>query len=571
MQSFVQSIRQRRDLVSPKMYTDAFYEKYAIRGSNVVDWPQYYRDRETWETAFKTKNPKEYELFRTYEAANATLPDTIDRAIEDIMQEDQELINSIYSDSDNAIDISLSIDLIEQFWTSPTVDDVLNWLDTNYYGNTWTENKAYSQEEIAATIRERLDRMDDVTFADVRDGRWEYKESRLREQFEQDTIKSNQSHFWSPNKEIIINDEKKLEEFSQARAFNKELKALSSEGLQYLGLDPTNNPVHLLYMKYYRDGGEIAIAQSMLVDQLYKSGEPEQAQAARQIFEERNRARRNISDFEDASVVDYGKPSSGIRSRSGSPSNIGRNYQLHDLGQNPALSHEAANLRMLMVNRFYKDKPDVAGNLVFEHFARNGVADRESIIDMWETLFFRFKSLYPDLESMTDIKPLVSSLGNSQDSQLATYQFINGLGALLAKVTGYAPVQQRNYRTPTRNITNKRSETVSTSGAGGLPTWDDVLKHIDTVFRDPSFKEALIKYLITSDTKLSRNHERILRAMHRTYPIGVGYNFSKWIEALRLIYKTKVLVGVGSSRPTSGRNPTFSYPSNVPRLAKRRD
>ena len=571
MQSFVQSIRQKRDLVSPRMYTDAFYEKYAIRGSNVVDWPQYYRDRETWENSFKTKTPKEYELFRTYEAANATLPDTIDRAIEDIMQEDQELINSIYSDSDNAIDISLSISLIEEFWTSPTVDDVLNWLDTNYYGNTWTENKAYSQEEIVTTIRERLERMEDVTFADVRDGRWEYKESRLREQLEQGTDKVNESHFWSPNKELIINNKKTLDEFSQARAFNEELRALSEEGLQYLGLDPTNNPVHLLYMKYYRDGGEIAIAQSMLVDQLYKEGEPAQAQAAKELFEERNRARRNISDFEDASVVDFGKPASGIRSRSSSPSNIGRNYQLYDLGQNPAMSHEAANLRMLMVSRFYKDKPDVAGNLVFEHFARNGVADRESIIDMWETLFYRFTKLYPDLKDMTDIKPLVSSLGDSQDSQLATYQFINGLGALLAKVTGYAPVQQRNYRTPLRNITNRQSETVSTSGAGGLPTWDAVVKHIDTVFRDPSFKEALIKYLITSDTKLSKNHERILRAMHRTYPIGVGYTFSKWVEALRLIYKTKVLVGVGTSRPTSGRNPTFSYPSNVPRLAKRRD
>ena len=324
-------------------------------------------------------------------------------------------------------------------------------------------------------------------------------------------------------------------------------------------------------MKYYRDGGEIAIAQSMLVSQLYKSGEPEQAQAAKVIFEERNRARRNISDFEDASVVDYGKPTSGINSLGSSPSNIGRKYQLYDLGQNPALTHEAANLRMMMVNRFYKDKPDVAGNLVFEHFARNGVADRGSVIDMWETLYFRFKKLYPDLEDMADIKPLMSSLGNSEDSQLATYQYINGLGALLAKVTGYAPVQQRNYRTPSRNITNNQFDTTSTSGAGGLPTWEAVLKHVDTVFRDPSFKEALIKYLITSDTRLSKNHERILRAMHRTYPIGVGYNFSKWIEALRLIYRTKVLIGVGSSRPTSGRNSTFSYPSNVPRLARRRD
>ena len=571
MQSFVQSIRQRRDLTAPKMYTDAFNEKYAIRGSNVVDWPQYYRDRETWEAEFKKKSPKEYELFRTYEAANATLPDTIDRAIEDLMQEDQEIINSIYSDSDNAIEISLSVAMVEQFWSRPDVDDVLNWLDTNFYGSVWTENKAYSEEEIAATILKRLERMDDVTFADVRDGRWEYKESRLKEQLEQDVSKKDLTHFWSPNKEIIIKDAKTLSEFSQARAFNKELKALSDEGLQYLGLDPANNPTHLIYMKYYRDGGEIAIAQSMLVSQLYKSGEPEQAQAAKVIFEERNRARRNISDFEDASVVDYGKPTSGINSLGSSPSNIGRKYQLYDLGQNPALTHEAANLRMMMVNRFYKDKPDVAGNLVFEHFARNGVADRGSVIDMWETLYFRFKKLYPDLEDMADIKPLMSSLGNSEDSQLATYQYINGLGALLAKVTGYAPVQQRNYRTPSRNITNNQFDTTSTSGAGGLPTWEAVLKHVDTVFRDPSFKEALIKYLITSDTRLSKNHERILRAMHRTYPIGVGYNFSKWIEALRLIYRTKVLIGVGSSRPTSGRNSTFSYPSNVPRLARRRD
>ena len=158
-----------------------------------------------------------------------------------------------------------------------------------------------------------------------------------------------------------------------------------------------------------------------------------------------------------------------------------------------------------------------------------------------------------------------------KDAQIATFQYIDALSSLVAKVNGVAPINQRAYRTvvPQRSRQISQTSSPTTSGAGGLPTWDDVERHIDTVFRDPSFKQALIQYLMSTNTRLSKNHERILRAMHRTFPIGTGYTFAKWIQALKLIYQTKTLVGVGTG--DRGRNPTFSYPSNVPRLAKRRE
>ena len=65
----------------------------------------------------------------------------------------------------------------------------------------------------------------------------------------------------------------------------------------------------------------------------------------------------------------------------------------------------------------------------------------------------------------------------------------------------------------------------------------------------------------------------MLRAMYRTFPIGSGYTFEQWLQALKLIYQTKMLVGGGSSSnyQSQGRNQYFQYPSNTPRLAKYRD
>ena len=93
------------------------------------------------------------------------------------------------------------------------------------------------------------------------------------------------------------------------------------------------------------------------------------------------------------------------------------------------------------------------------------------------------------------------------------------------------------------------------------------------VFHDPDFETALTEMFVTPSKKLSRNHERMLRAMFRTFPVGSGYSFEQWVQALKLMYTTKEMLGLGSSNYNSygGRSPTFKYPSKTPRFARYRD
>lgn len=575
MQNHIQSLRNQRDLIAPRAYSEEFRNKYTIEGYNVADWPQWYRDKEEWETKFQKQSPQEYKLFKTYEASNGSIEYIIDEAIQEVMREPLTAIANVFTNTDNGILISERITAIEQMWLPPTENDILQWLSNNEYGNIWMRHNDYGEEEIRNRVRERLNTVTDITLADMREGKWERKASILRAGLAVGTDKKEERHFWAPNQESIIYDEKTLDEFEDAMKFKSNMDELRKQGMPYIGLEPATNMTHRNYVKYYRDDYETFIAQQTIVNQLYNEGMYEEAKAAREMFKQRNKYDQNISDYVTSTVSDYGNPTTGLVSKGNSAETIGRKYKIFDLGENPAMTSSAQNTKTMMVNRFYRDKTDVPGNLIFEHFARNGVADRTSIQDMWETLYPRLVSVYPDMTGMPAIKSLLSSTGQDgvagEGAQIATFQYIDALASLVAKVNGVAPVNERAYRSviPQRSRQMGQTSSPTTSGAGGLPTWDDVERHIDTVFRDPSFKQALIQYLMSTNTRLSKNHERILRAMHRTFPIGTGYTFDKWIQALKLIYQTKTLVGVGSG--TRGRNTTFSYPSNVPRLAKRRD
>ena len=118
-----------------------------------------------------------------------------------------------------------------------------------------------------------------------------------------------------------------------------------------------------------------------------------------------------------------------------------------------------------------------------------------------------------------------------------------------------------------------RQAAPTTSGVGGLPEWSEVSKHINMVFHDASFEDALTNFFTNPSQKLTRNHERMLRAMFRTFPVGTNYSFEQWVQALKLIYQTKEMLGLGGrgSFTPYGRSPTFSYPSDTPRFARYRD
>ena len=88
------------------------------------------------------------------------------------------------------------------------------------------------------------------------------------------------------------------------------------------------------------------------------------------------------------------------------------------------------------------------------------------------------------------------------------------------------------------------------------------------VFHDDELEQAIIGGF--AGKPLTKNQERMLRAMYKTFPISPSYSFSEWLQALKLMYQTKTLLGGGGSS-YGARSATFKYPSKTPRIAKYRD
>ena len=166
-----------------------------------------------------------------------------------------------------------------------------------------------------------------------------------------------------------------------------------------------------------------------------------------------------------------------------------------------------------------------------------------------------------------------------KDASIATYWYIDALADIVASAVGIKSINRRPVRTVVQtkkasipSSASSRVTTPSTSGAGGLPTWAEVTRHMTMVFHDNELEQSVINFFMNPSKTLTNNHQRMLRAMYRTFPIGSGYTFEQWLQALKLIYQTKMLIGGSSNNyQSSGRNQYFQYPSNTPRMARYRD
>jgi len=273
--------------------------------------------------------------------------------------------------------------------------------------------------------------------------------------------------------------------------------------------------------------------------------------------------------------------STGVASASSTPTQLGREYKLYHMGANPILSNEGENVKAVIVNRYYRDNSSVPSDFVFENFAKNGIADRVDIEDMWVSVYPEVKNLIGSIDSHPAIARLIQLTDEDgkpkKDSTIATYHYVDALAALIAKSLGIRPADMYSYNVgvPASQIHKAKTglvPKVTSSGLGGLPAWDDVSTHMGAVFHDSTLESAVTQFFNNPSKVLSGNHQRMLRAMHRTYPIGIGYTFNQWLQALKLIYQTKTLVG-GTQYSTDkyARSPYFKYPSNTPRLARYRD
>jgi len=275
-------------------------------------------------------------------------------------------------------------------------------------------------------------------------------------------------------------------------------------------------------------------------------------------------------------------PQDGAETGSKEVENIGRVYQIYDVGKDVVLSSEANNIKAHIASRYYRGNLDMPANYLFENFAKNNVSETQQIVDMWETMWPEIRDFYPDLLEDNRIKTILQFTDaegkKTKDTTLSTYQYIDALATVLGRATGIEEIRSQTYGVRKLGMIKPKSARkyvdppVTASSRSTLPSWGEVSQHMSTVFRDSTFEGSVKEFFNNPNKKMTNNHLRMLRAMHRTYPIGMGYTFDQWMQALKLIYQTNAYLGVSPQQSYSGeRSPYFQYPSNTPRLAKYRD
>lgn len=299
-----------------------------------------------------------------------------------------------------------------------------------------------------------------------------------------------------------------------------------------------------------------------------------------QLYSKNKVAQRDIQTLEPEQAIVL--PQDGATSNSSDVENIGRIYQIYDVGKDVVLSSEANNIKAHIASRYYRGNTEMPANYVFENFAKNNVSETKQIVDMWETMWPEVRDFYPDLIENNKIQTILqftdSEGKQTEDTTLSTYQYIDALATILGKATGIEDIRSQTYGVRKLGMIKPKSARkyvdppVTSSSRSSLPNWSEVTQHMNTVFRDSTFEGNLKEFFNNPSKKLTNNHHRMLRAMHRTYPIGMGYTFDQWMQALKLIYQTDAYLGVSPQRSYSGeRSPYFQYPSNTPRLARYRD
>ena len=606
LENFVELMREDKRKTAPTLFSEEFTarkDEFSLvakdgRTTNIVNWGQYLKEVDEWEATMKAKDPEQFRLYKIVEASSASMPQIVDKAIESVMREMQEDLNEIYEgELGDAASIANAVQTRIDMWVPPTVDGVLDWLETNEYGKVWMERNEYSQSDLVKHVTERLGDVKNISFQDMKNGAWDEKVTRLQTDFNQAAPWDEQYHFLSPNQELGIYDAETLDEFKKALEVKELMKFVSLYDI-YNRLDPTLDE-HKLYIKYFKKDADRIIAEALTIKALEDDGKWEEAEQLKQLYAERDKSgspvgpvaaaeeNMDLPDFDDVVGIPEdirGKPQSGYPSVSNIARNIGRKYQLYDLAQHPRLSEEAQNIKASIASRYYRQTQNLMpGDFIFETFARNGVSDIEDIKDMWESMFPQISMMYGDLSNIREVATLLRLTGSSgvadENAKIASFQYIDALSAIVGIATG----RKRNEKTPTKialpsrkwskPAASGRQASPTTSGVGGLPEWSEVSKHINMVFHDPSFEDALTNFFLNPSQKLTRNHERMLRAMFRTFPVGTSYSFEQWVQALKLIYQTKEMLGLGgrSSFTPYGRSPTFSYPSDTPRFARYRD
>jgi len=599
--SAVQALKINKHRAAPNMYSDEFKEQYRIvtEGKNAqsYNWNQYFADEESWENHLKKTDPQLYEMYRTYETRTYSVEDAVNNAYKDLyFNKTREDIAGVYDRDVIRDPRTIALHTADIANRSPVVTEQLirEQLEKSHFGQLWMDRQDISDSDLTNQIRATLKSSENITFSDSKEGKIEQKFWKLKAQINEGVPKEELSLFTSPNGTPVNMDN--IEEFSEALSVYSKLISMADIDVE-LALSPATMSNHRSYYKFFM-GSSPQAANELLsgiesVKVYRENGEPEKANELWNALKEEYKngnpygqlqlIKQEVTPTSDDQDGYPPKLTSGFPSSGKISTNINRKYNVFDMGRNPVLSSEAKNIKAVLTSKYYESKQLVPGDFFWETLARNGVATRDDIIDMWETLFPALRSLYTDLPNVTSIRSLLAIVGDSgifsdgyNDNRTATYQYIDALASLVGMVTGIELTQISPVKTvrPTapwqKSMSQTKTAEPTTTGAGGLPQWDEVVSHIRMVFHDDELETTLIGYFMYGK-KLTKNHERMLRAMFRTFPIGVGYTFEKWIQALKLIYQTKALLGMPTGRQDLGRNPLFRYPSSPPRLAKYRE
>jgi hypothetical protein len=278
----------------------------------------------------------------------------------------------------------------------------------------------------------------------------------------------------------------------------------------------------------------------------------------------------------------------GVKSAGTDVTRANSHYKVDYFDPTTPLSTQGAATKAFMLNKYLYDEPQVENppDYVFETLARNGITTRDSIVDFWNSLYNVAKEPFKEsIDVNQNVQNLLFDLTNNDvdkttgQPKTSTSTYIHGIQGLLDIVFGHPVLPDKTKKsdaipklklalgttTSTSPVAPKAAPAPpSTKGVGGLPTWEEALSHMNSVFADPTLAQELVAYFQSPTNKLSRNHQRMLQLMSQTFPIKAASSFDQWMSAMKLLFQTSSLM---TSQATNV-NPGFSAPIRTPRFAK---
>jgi len=593
-----------------------FYKKKDGAFTNAVDVDTFFDNQEK----VLAELPKTYrDLYNEFMARSLSPEQAIDKAINEwaarTVREHGNATNA-WSQSDRSTDLAATLARIEKAYKPPTPKDIATLLD-EMTGGLWRNNTDITQSELDELIQVRLDNaarigdLNTILTAKYEDnigalsaglGRLESLRSEpdspeVRAQIRDLTGYEDENGVWVPGElrhfttpsGVVITTAEELSEFREAYEFNQELQKLHDADI-HIRLDSEQFET---WSKYFNKEHSYDSSVSKFLNYLKETKQWQLFDAAVNHFypdKEAGAFDENVYNA-DGTIK---PPVRGVPSHGMATNRINSNYRLPDLGSGVALSRTGQLTKAYLEKHFSgANSKNMPPDYLFELLAINGITEEEEILDFfWSVYEINAPVFAEQFDKNSDVAfTLFSYTDGDKDSdgrpKVSSYQYLIGLRGMYDTIYGYQTQQvfntsgkgsgggggtvKRDTGTKSRvpklpsGWKPKNVPTPTNTGAGGLPQWSEAMSYFNSVFSDPTLVEDVITYFQKSNHRMTNNHMRMLRAMHKTFPIASANTFEEWLSGLKLMFKTADLV---TARTKTLTNPASGGYDSPPRFAK---